>query len=74
MPTIVYTAPTSILQTLGSSATPLFNGNIAAMAVNIPKLKGAQKAMDDLAYSYRVQEQIFLFIIMKFTTILWGTN
>ena len=33
---------TSVLGALGSNAAPLFNGNIAAMAVNIPKL-GANK-------------------------------
>ena len=35
-------AGTSVLGGLGSSAAPLFNGNIAAMAVNIPQL-GATK-------------------------------
>jgi RHS repeat-associated protein len=34
--------PTSVLGALGGSAAPLYNGNIAAMAVNIPKLSATK--------------------------------
>jgi len=40
----------AVLETLGSSAAPLFNGNIAAMAVNIPKLG------NPLAYNYHYEQ------------------